>query len=69
MDCMMMSLTSVPAQRVQVLQQPGLTYSTDIISAVPRVHICLGAQENILISFKIRRKKTKLLGLRKCLNI
>lgn len=65
MYCMEMSLTTVPAQRAQfcqVLWQPGLTYSIGI-SAILRVHILLGAQENLLTSFKIRRKKnTKLLG-------
>lgn len=58
--CMEMPLSNVPDSSRLVLDQVELTYSTNIISAMPGVHIFLGAQENVLIPFKIRRKKKTL---------
>ena len=46
---MEMPLSNVPDSSRLVLDQMELTYSTNIISAMPGVHIFLGAQENVLI--------------------
>lgn len=62
MYCIEMSLATVPAQRTFVLSGSAPDW-TDLFNRYSKcnaqVHILLGAQEKVLISFKIKRKKLK----------